>query len=146
MKNIFAILFSICSQAFFAQHEVSPPPPPNVATKDDMLPASITKVYDSPHEVAQYPFGLNTFRKKFANAIVVDSFKKERENTLKTIVSFIVERDGTVTDVQAKGTNANFDAEVKRAVRSVKDKWKPAKYKGETVRSRYRIPLTMNLE
>jgi len=57
----------------------------------------------------------------------------------------VIERDGSMTDLKVTGSNEKFNAEVKKAVRSIKEKWMPGKIKGETVRSRYRIPLTINI-
>lgn len=67
------------------------------------------------------------------------------EGTLKTEISFIVERDGTLTNIKATGPNSDFNREVERTVKSIRNKWMPAKINGEPVKSSYRIPFTMNL-
>ncbi|WP_262150219.1 energy transducer TonB [Chryseobacterium foetidum] len=145
MKNIATIILLVFSQIILAQRTYSPAPPPAVDRNAD-LPLSIIKVYENPTEVAEFPQGINIFRDKFNKMIVISSFENATEKTFKTIVSFVVERNGSISDVQAKGTNAKFNNEVIKAVRSLKDKWKPAKYKGETVRSRFRIPVMIAVD
>ena len=68
------------------------------------------------------------------------------EGTLKTTVTFIVERDGSISDVKASGSNSDFNSEAVRTVKSIKSKWVPAKINGQPVRQRFRLPLTMNFE
>ena len=54
-----------------------------------------------------------------------------------------MERDGTITDVKATGSNKYFNDEAIRTVKSIKNKWTPAKVNGQTVRYRYKLPITM---
>ena len=68
------------------------------------------------------------------------------EGVVKTTITFVVERDGSITDVKADGPNKGFNAEAIRTVKSVKNKWSPAKINGQAVRYRYRLPLTMQFE
>ncbi|KQS90082.1 energy transducer TonB [Chryseobacterium sp. Leaf394] len=145
MRNTVTIFLLVISQIILAQRTYSPAPPPAV-DRNAELPVSIVKVYENPTEVAEFPKGINIFRDKFNKVMVTSSFESATEKKFKTIVSFVVERNGSISDVQAKGINVDFDAEVIKAVKSIKDKWKPAKYKGETVRSRFRIPVMMALD
>ena len=87
--------------------------------------------------------GLNGFRAK-----VVENFDTgavEGEGKLTTEVRFVVETNGTVSQVKATGANPDFNREAERVVRSIKG-WKPAKKGGINVRSYYKLPLTMNFE
>jgi protein TonB len=70
----------------------------------------------------------------------------EGEGSVSTEITFVVERDGTLTDVKAKGSNSTFNAEAIRAVKSVKNKWTPAKVNGQSVRYRFRFPVKMVFE
>ena len=49
------------------------------------------------------------------------------EGTIKATVTFIVERDGSITDIKVQGGNSDFNQEAIRTVKSVKTKWKPAR-------------------
>ena len=68
------------------------------------------------------------------------------EGVVKSEVTFVVERDGSITDVKATGSNSAMNAEAIRTVKSIKNKWAPAKINGQAVRYRYRLPLTMQFE
>ena len=87
--------------------------------------------------------GLNGFRAK-----VVENFDSEAvqgEGMLTTTVIFVVETNGTVSQVKATGSNPDFNREAERVVRSIKG-WKPAKKGGVNVRSYYSLPLKMKFE
>ena len=87
--------------------------------------------------------GLNGFRAK-----VMENFDNEAvegEGVLTTTVKFVVETNGTVSQVKATGSNADFNREAERVVRSIKG-WKPAKKGGVNVRSYYSLPLKMQFQ
>ena len=87
--------------------------------------------------------GLNGFRAK-----VMENFDSEAvqgEGMLTTTVKFVVETNGTVSQVKATGANSDFNREAERVVRSIKG-WKPAKKGGVNVRSYYSLPLKMKFE
>ena len=87
--------------------------------------------------------GLNGFRAKVAENF--DSEAVQGEGMLTTTVKFVVETNGTVSQVKATGSNADFNREAERVVRSIKG-WKPAKKGGVNVRSYYSLPLKMKFE
>ena len=63
----------------------------------------------------------------------------------KVFVQFVVDKDGTITDVQAiKGIGAGCDEEAIRVL-SKHPKWKPGKQRGRPVRVRMVIPITFKL-
>ncbi len=53
--------------------------------------------------VADYPGGLNSLRQEVADLLYVDGVYSE-EKTVKTDVAFIVERDGSISNVHAQET------------------------------------------
>ncbi len=67
----------------------------------------------------------------------------------KVFVRFVVERDGSITDVQVvKGIDADgggCNAEAVRVV-SMSPKWKPGKQRGKPVRSRMVVPIAFKLQ
>jgi protein TonB len=63
----------------------------------------------------------------------------------KVFVQFVVDKDGTLTDVQAvKGIGAGCDEEAVRVLKSA-PKWKPGKQRGRSVRVRMILPITFKL-
>jgi len=150
MKNFILIISLLLSGIAFGQNTNSPSPPPTTSKypiyNNSNTSVDVLAIYENPDQMPDFPDGVLAFRTKFQNAIVLDSFRSENgENTLKGLISFVIERDGSMTDLKVTGSNEKFNAEVKKAVRSIKEKWMPGKIKGETVRSRYRIPLTINI-
>lgn len=125
----------------------TPPPPPPSTGKGVVAEVKVNtnEVYDSVDQSAEYPGGLNGVRKYIADN--VDSSGMEGEGQLTVKLRFIVERDGTVSDVKAtsKSGNSDFDSEAIRVVKKLK-KWAPAKKNGENVRSYYSIPITMQFQ
>ena len=127
----------------------TPPPPPPGPTKSTTVEVkpqvSETQVYTEVEQLAEFPGGINSFRSKVQNSFD-GSVMEGDEGTVKTEVTFVVERDGSITDVKANGSNKDFNAEAIRTVKSIKNKWAPAKINGQSVRYRYRMPLTMQFE
>ena len=125
-----------------------PPPPPStgkVQTVEVKPQVSETQVYTEVEQLAEFPGGINKFRASVGNNFDTGVMDGD-EGTVKTTITFVVERDGSITDVKADGSNKTFNAEAIRTVKSVKNKWSPAKINGQSVRYRYRLPLTMQFE
>lgn len=115
---------------------ITAPPQPKILSND---PATVVDVE------AAYVGGLDSFRNKIKenfDGTVMDG----TEGVIKTMVTFIVERDGTITNIKADGPNRDFNAEAIRTIKSVKGKWNPAKLEGQNVRSYFRIPVSMKFE
>ena len=127
----------------------TPPPPPPGPTKSTTVEVkpqvSETQVYTEVEQLAEFPGGINSFRSK-VNSSFDTSVMDGDEGTVKSEVTFVVERDGSITDVKANGSNKDFNAEAIRTVKSIKNKWAPAKINGQSVRYRFRMPLTMQFE
>ena len=63
----------------------------------------------------------------------------------KVYVQFVVDKDGTLTDVQAvKGIGAGCDEEAVRVIQSA-PKWSPPKQRGKPVKQRIILPITFKL-
>ncbi|MDD2552698.1 MAG: TonB family protein, partial [Dysgonamonadaceae bacterium] len=63
----------------------------------------------------------------------------------RVIMSFVVEKDGSVTDVQvARGQDPLLDAEALRVI-PLMPNWKPGQQRGENVRVRYTLPIVFRL-
>ena len=107
-------------------------------------PVDTKEIHTSVDVEADYGNGgLNGFRAK-----VVENFDSEAvqgEGMLTTTVKFVVETNGTVSQVKATGSNPDFNREAERVVRSIKG-WKPAKKGGVNVRSYYSLPLKMQFQ
>lgn len=94
---------------------------------------------------ADYPGGLNALRQEVTNIFYTDGVYSETK-TVKTDVAFIVEKDGSISNVHALGDNFTFNRQAEIALYSISEKFSPAIFKGNAVRYRYTLPLTMNFE
>jgi len=125
-----------------------PPPPPSSGTGKvavvEVKPQVTNEVYTVVDQEAEFAGGLNGFRSKFEQGF--DNESMEGEGTVKTEVTFVVERDGSLTAVKASGSNSSFNKEAERTVKAIKGKWTPAKVNGQPVRSRFRFPVSMRFE
>lgn len=127
----------------------APPPPPPGPTKSTTVEVkpqvSTTQVYTEVEQLAEFPGGINSFRSKVQNSFDTSVMNGD-EGVVKTEITFVVERDGSITDIKTNGSNSDFNAEAMRTVKSIKNKWAPAKVNGQAVRYRFRLPLTMQFE
>lgn len=126
-----------------------PPPPPSTGTKASTVEVKANnpnEIYKDVDQSAEYPGGMGALR-KFLGDNFDTSLMEGGEGTLKAKLKFVVEKDGTVSAVtiEEKSPNSDFNNEAIRVVKKLK-KWTPAKRNGESVRSYYSVPFTMNFE
>ena len=63
---------------------------------------------------------------------------------LKSSLEFIVEIDGTLSGISAKGENSSFNKEIERVVKSIKIRW--IFEEGEKKKTPMRMPIKMTIE
>ncbi|MCT2561046.1 energy transducer TonB [Chryseobacterium herbae] len=118
-----------------------PPTPP--APKVDGNRIATT---DEVGSEAVFAGGIDSFRNKVMNNFDGSGFEGNGD-TMKTVITFIVEKDGTISGIKANGKDTDFNNEAVRTIKNIKGLWKPAKNKqGETVRSYFKFPISMNFE
>lgn len=126
------------------------PPIVNVGPSTVAPPAVIPKpvVQDFPTRVdveAKYVSGINAFRNSMSNNFDTSYFEGTGE-IVRTTLTFIVEKDGTISDIKANGSNTAFNKEAIQTIKSIKGKWTPAKLDGQFVRSYFSFPVSMQFE
>lgn len=138
MKH-FCILFIsfIFSQAVSAQEPVQLPPSVSPTDTSD-------KVFSMVEQEAEFPGGLEAWKKyitKNLNANVAIN-RGAPSGIYRVIVRFVVEKDGSISDVKAESNNG-FGTETEAISVIVKGpKWNPAKQNGRNVRAYHRQPIT----
>ena len=65
---------------------------------------------------------------------------------LKSSLEFIVEIDGTLSGISAKGENSSFNKEIERVVKSIKTRWIFEEGEGKKMRTPMRMPIKMIIE
>ena len=93
---------------------------------------------------ADFKGGINAFRQKVAQSF--DTSSIDQAGMVSAIITFVVEKDGSITNIKINGENADFNQEAERTVKSIKSKWTPAQLKGKSVRSSFRMPISMRIE
>ena len=118
----------------------APPPPP--APKPEVS----TKVFDVVEEMPSFPGGQGALMSYLASNIKYPVVAQENGVQGRVIVSFVVERDGSISDVKvARSVDPSLDREAQRVVKSM-PKWKPGKQNGSAVRVKYTVPVVFRLQ
>ena len=93
----------------------------------------------------EYPGGINNARKYIGEHAEYPALAIENDIEGSLIVSFVVEKDGSVTDIKIdNGLGYSLDEEVIRVMRKM-PKWSPAKLNGKNVRYKMRMPVSFRL-
>ncbi len=100
----------------------------------------LSDVFTKADTLAEFPGGMENFKKQFAEKMDVIDVKSKQINTR---VYFIVEKTGYVRYVTAVSDNKQHGQAAEVAVRRLFVRWKPATVNGEPVRYLYTFPLTL---
>jgi protein TonB len=105
-----------------------------------------TKVFDVVEEMPQFPGGPNALFEYLSKNIKYPVVAEENGVQGRVIVTFVVERDGSITDVKVvKSVDPSLDKEATRVVKSMPH-WIPGKQNGSAVRVKYTVPVTFRLQ
>lgn len=117
-------------------------PPPTPAPKPEVA----TKVFDVVEEMPSFPGGQGALMSYLASNIKYPVVAQENGVQGRVIVSFVVERDGSISDVRvARSVDPSLDREAQRVVKSM-PRWKPGKQNGSAVRVKYTVPVVFRLQ
>ncbi|MBO5679367.1 MAG: energy transducer TonB [Bacteroidaceae bacterium] len=108
-------------------------------------PEEEDQIFQVVEEDATFPGGTAELMKYLQKNIKYPSICQEQGIQGRVIVQFVVEKDGSITDVQViKAINPYLDKEAVRVV-STMPKWSPGKQRGKPVRVRFTLPVTFRL-
>ena len=97
-------------------------------------------------EMPEFPGGELALRKFLANSIKYPVIAQENGIQGKVYVSFVVGRDGRVSDARViRPVDPSLDAEALRVVNSL-PVWKPGKQRGKPVRVAFSVPINFVLQ
>ncbi len=98
-------------------------------------------IYMVVEQMPEFIGGLDSLMRFFINNLEYPPAAKDYGIKGRCIVSFTVEKDGSVTDVEVlRDIGAGCGAEAKRVVETMPN-WKPGKHRGKIVRVRYNLPV-----
>lgn len=103
------------------------------------------EIYPITDRSAHYPGGINALRQEVADLFYIDGVLSEAK-TIKANVAFIVEKDGSISHVEAQGDNFTFNRQAQIALYSLSEKFSPAIMNGDPVRFRFKLPLTISFD
>lgn len=104
------------------------------------------KVFDVVEQMPTYPGGLEALNDYLMKHIKYPVIAEENGIQGKVIVTFVVEKDGSITDiVVVKSVDPALDKEAKRVVGTMPH-WIPGKQNGSTVRVKFTLPVTFRLQ
>lgn len=93
----------------------------------------------------EFPGGIDKFY-----TYVGRTFEKpeiDDAKTIKVYVSFVIERDGSMTDIQVRrDPGYGLGKEAIRVLKSLKTKWSPGMIGGKPVRTAYNLPITVQMQ
>jgi periplasmic protein TonB len=102
-------------------------------------------VYNWAEEMPKFPGGETELRKFFTQHLVYPEIAKRAEVEGKVILSFIVDKNGNIIDVEvAKSIGAGCDEEAMRVL-NIMPRWIPGKQNGNPVLTRINIPVVFKL-
>ena len=103
-------------------------------------------VFQVVEQMPEFPGGMGECMKWLQANIKYPKEAKEKGEQGRVILQFIVERDGSVTDVKVvRSISLALDAEAIRVVSGM-PKWKPGMQKGKVVKVKYTLPVMFSLE
>ncbi|MFV5699462.1 energy transducer TonB [Flavobacterium sp. ZT3R17] len=96
-------------------------------------------------KLPEFPGGINKFYTYVGN-----NFEKpdvDSGSTMKVYVAFVIEKDGSMTDIQVKrDPGYGLGKEAIRVLKSLKTKWSPGMIGSKPVRTAYNLPITVQMD
>ena len=103
-------------------------------------------IFTVVESMPEFPGGMAELYTYLGNNIKYPVMAKESGIQGKVYVTFVVERDGSITDVRVlRGIGGGCDEEAIRVVQSM-PKWNPGKQRGKPVRVQYNLPVRFTLQ
>ena len=96
-------------------------------------------------KLPEFPGGIN----KFYNYVGNNFEKPEMEGTniFRVYVSFVIERDGSMTDIKViRDPGFGLGKDAIRVLKSLKTKWTPGMIGSKPVRTSYNLPITVKMD
>ena len=106
----------------------------------------VEKVFDVVEQMPSFPGGPSALMEWLSNNVKYPVVAQENGVQGRVVVSFVVERDGSITDVKVvRCVDPSLDREASRVVRAM-PRWIPGKQNGSAVRVKYNVPVAFRLQ
>ncbi len=105
-----------------------------------------TKVFDVVEQMPSFPGGPSALMQYLSSNIKYPVVAEENGVQGRVVCTFVVERDGSITDVRViRSVDPSLDKEAVRVVKGM-PRWIPGKQNGSAVRVKYTVPVTFRLQ
>ncbi len=122
-----------------AKEDIAAPEPPKHVDEE-------TKIFTVVEQMPMFPGGDGALMGYLRDNIHYPTVAAENGVQGRVVVGFVVERDGSITDVNIlRGVDPSLDREAMRVVKSM-PKWTPGKQNGSAVRVKYQVPVSFRLQ
>lgn len=122
-----------------AKEDIAAPEPPKHVVEE-------TKIFTVVEQMPMFPGGYGALMGYLRDNIHYPTVAAENGVQGRVVVGFVVERDGSITDVNIlRGVDPSLDREAMRVVKSM-PKWTPGKQNGSAVRVKYQVPVSFRLQ
>ena len=114
----------------------------------DEIPPAVeeTKVFDVVEQMPQYKGGDGALMDYLNKSIKYPVIAEENGIQGRVVCTFVVERDGSITDVKVvRSVDPSLDKEAVRVLKAM-PKWIPGKQNGSAVRVKFTLPVTFKLQ
>lgn len=106
----------------------------------------VEKVFEVVEQMPSFPGGDKALLEYLSNNIKYPVVAQENGVQGRVTVSFVVEKDGSITDVKVvRSVDPSLDKEAARVVKSM-PRWIPGKQNGSAVRVKYNVPVSFKLQ
>jgi protein TonB len=119
----------------------------NAPVSAAVVESNPNEIFTSVEQLPEFPGGIDKFYKYLGKVLRYPAVAQENGVQGRVNVTFVVERDGSLTDVKAAGRTLGSGLE-EEAIRVLKSspKWNPGKQNGRSVRVQYTVPVVFSLQ
>ena len=104
------------------------------------------KVFEVVEQMPSFPGGDKALMDFLQNNVKYPVVAQENGVQGRVVISFVVEKDGSITDVRVvRSVDPSLDKEAARVVKSM-PRWIPGKQNGAAVRVKYNVPVSFRLQ
>ena len=122
-----------------AKDDIAAPEPPKHVVEE-------TKIFTVVEQMPMFPGGDAALMGYLRDNIHYPTVAAENGVQGRVVVGFVVERDGSITDVNViRSVDPSLDREAMRVVKGM-PRWTPGKQNGSAVRVKYQVPVTFRLQ
>ena len=117
-----------------------------VITQPEPPKAEENRVFEVVEQMPAFPGGDVALMRYLQENVHYPTIALENDVQGRVVVGFVVEKDGSITDVTViKSQDPSLDREAARVVKSM-PRWIPGKQNGSAVRVKYQVPVTFRLQ